>query len=407
MKFTSAGEVVVSVAARSVAPHRHELEFTVRDTGIGIPADQVGRLFQSFTQVDASTTRRFGGTGLGLAICKHLVEIMAGRIWVESELGHGSTFHFTIVVDTEEGSLTPYAPGQQRDLAGKHVLVVDDNQTNRRILRLLVQSFGMVGRAVPSGAEALDLIRHEPRFDAVVLDLHMPEMDGLTLAAEIRQLRDGMTLPLILMMPVGRRELGAECGALFAGFLTKPIKPAELQRALRGALGPTPSGETRERTVRRMDTGLAERIPLHILIAEDNPVNQTVAVRILARLGYRVDVVANGLEALEALRQRPYDVILMDVQMPDMDGFETAHRIRADWPDPERPWVIAMTAHALQGDRERCLDAGMNDYIPKPFQGPDLQAAIERYAQAAAGRSVGQKSPVAVGRVEAGPSRGP
>ena len=386
VKFTSAGEVVVSVAARPLAPARHELRFTVRDTGIGIPADQIGKLFQSFTQVDASTTRRFGGTGLGLAISRRIVEIMDGRIWVESELGHGAAFHFTIAAEADADGVAPYGRGPQDDLAGRHVLVVDDNATSRRILSLLLESWGMTARAVASGEEALDRVRHGTRYDLAVVDLQMPEMDGAVLAAEIHRLPGDAALPLVLMTPVGRRELDADVEACFASFLTKPIRPAQLQQAVRATLHPARARPSTVPDAPRMDTGLAERIPLHVLLAEDHPVNQTVALRLLGRLGYRADVAANGLEVLEALGRQPYDIVFMDVQMPEMDGLETTRRIRAGGADPLRPWIIAMTAHALQGDRERCLDAGMNDYIAKPIQGSGLQAALERSGPAATAR---------------------
>ncbi|RMG45226.1 MAG: PAS domain S-box protein [Acidobacteria bacterium] len=395
VKFTHQGEVVVSVTNRGsrssdgdrpingqdrdrTSPHPlYEIHFAVKDTGIGIPQDRMDRLFQSFSQVDASTTRRYGGTGLGLAISKRLAEMMGGTMWVESEVGRGSTFHFTILAESAPSQPRRYLHHDQPQLTGKRVLIVDDNATNRRILTLQTQSWGMMPRAAASGAEALEWIRRGDPFDVAILDMHMPEMDGLTLAAEIRNYRDAQKLPLIMLTSLGPRTAD-EDSPYFAAFLTKPIKPSQLYNALLTVFDGQPVAVTPSTHRPRIDPHLAQRRPLRILLAEDNVVNQKVALRILEKMGYRADVAANGLEVLQALERQSYDVVLMDVQMPEMDGLEASRQICQRWPHGERPRIIAMTANAMQGDREECLAAGMDDYISKPVRPEELQAALER-----------------------------
>jgi PAS domain S-box-containing protein len=382
VKFTERGEIVLSVSARRLdgAPPRHELTFAVRDTGIGIPPDRLGRLFQSFSQVDASTTRRYGGTGLGLAISQRLTELMGGRIAVTSEVGSGSEFRFTIRAAAAEAPLSTRRDlgGIQPSLRGKRVLVVDDNATNRRILAAHLDAWGMAGRATASPREALDWVRAGERFDVGVLDMHMPEMDGVVLARAIREHPAGTTLPLVLFTSLGRREARAEEEG-FAAYLHKPIKPSQLFDTLVSVLGAEPV-HVRERGVARteLDPAMAARHPLRILLAEDNVVNQKVALRILGQMGYRADVAANGLEAVAAVGRQTYDVVLMDVQMPELDGFEASREINRRWPGERRPWIVAMTANAMQGDRELCQAAGMDDYVAKPIRVEELVAALER-----------------------------
>ncbi|MCD6289803.1 MAG: PAS domain S-box protein [Anaerolineae bacterium] len=385
VKFTERGEVVVTVASEAKQevsgngngrePHvEHVLHFSVRDTGIGIPKERLGHLFQPFTQLDASVTRRYGGTGLGLAICKRLTEMMGGRIWVESEVGKGSTFHFTIRARAAAARPHVYLQSAQPQLAGRRVLIVDDNATNRFILVRHTQAWGMLPRAAASGPEALQWVREGERFDLAILDMHMPDMDGLTLAAEIRKLS---AMPLIMLTSLGRMERHDE-SVEFVAFLTKPIKPSQLYNVLLHTLADQPATLIRPKERVHIDPTFAERHPLRILLAEDNVVNQKVALRILERMGYRADVAANGIEVLQALRRQPYDVILMDVQMPEMGGLEVTRRIRQLWPKDQQPRIIAMTAHALQGDREQCLAAGMDDYVSKPVQVEALSAALSR-----------------------------
>ncbi|HHE70736.1 MAG TPA: response regulator, partial [Chloroflexi bacterium] len=387
VKFTDQGEVVVSVTSHPLEDDRHELHFAVRDTGVGIPQDRMDRLFRSFSQVDASTTRKYGGTGLGLAISKRLSEMMGGTMWVESEVGQGSTFHFTIVAEAAPSQPRLYLRGTQPQLTGKRVLIVDDNETNQRILTKQTESWEMLPQAAGSGPEALEWIRQGDPFDVAILDMHMPEMDGLTLAAEIRKYRDHQTLPLVMLTSLGQR-VGGVRGLEFAAYLTKPVKPSQLYNVLLGIFAGQPI-RIRETAPRlRIDAEMGRRHPLRILLAEDNVVNQKVALRMLERMGYRADVAANGLEVLEALERQRYDVVLMDVQMPEIDGMEATRRIHERWPAGQRPRIIAMTAHALSGDQERCLEAGMDDYISKPVRMEELMGALER-CQPLSGRANG------------------
>ena len=385
VKFTETGEVVLTVSSRPLTrPNRkaarHELHFAVRDTGIGIDAERQGRLFQSFSQADASTARRYGGTGLGLAISRRLTELMGGRMWVESQPGQGSTFQFTIqAVEAKLPERTrPALTDSRPELDGKHMLIVDDNPTNRRILALQTQAWGMTHSQTGSPAEALEWIRQGKSFDAAILDMNMPDMDGLALAAAIRENRPSGDLPLVLFTSLGRRESGME-GLQFAAQLSKPIKPSQLFDALIAifagqAQAPSPA----EAAKQRMDPEMAHRHPLRILLAEDNVVNQKLALRLLLGMGYRADVAANGLEAIDSIARQPYDVVLMDVQMPEMDGLEASRQINRRWGKAERPRIVAMTANAMQGDRELCLAAGMDDYLTKPIRVNDLVAALYR-----------------------------
>jgi signal transduction histidine kinase/DNA-binding response OmpR family regulator/putative methionine-R-sulfoxide reductase with GAF domain len=382
VKFTERGEVVVTVSTRREdAPDAsHELTFTVRDTGIGIPADRLGRLFQSFSQVDASTTRRYGGTGLGLAISRRLVELMGGQIHVKSQPGVGSDFHFTLRATAAEPPAT--APrrdfsGVQPVLRGKRVLVVDDNATNRRILTAHLDAWGALPRATASPLEALGWIETGEPFDLAILDMHMPEMDGVGLARAIRGHPERRALPLILFTSLGRREARAEEEG-FAAHLHKPIKPSQLFDALVSVLPDQPVQVTARAAARdELDPGMARRHPLRILLAEDNVVNQKLALRLLEQMGYRADLAANGLEAIAALERQSYDVVLMDVQMPELDGLEASQEINRRWPD-KRPRIVAMTANAMQGDREMCQAAGMDDYVAKPIRVEHLVEALER-----------------------------
>jgi PAS domain S-box-containing protein len=406
VKFTDHGEVIVNVNARELGSEIgdlkletgssdgnrqssivnskspvFELTFAVRDTGIGIPEDHREWLFQPFNQLDTSTTRRYGGTGLGLAISMRLCELMGGRIWVESSgvPEQGSTFYFTIKAEAADTQDISGAANVPTELTGRRALIVDDNATNRLILMRQIEPWGMTGRETPTGHEALQWVRQGEAFDIAILDVRMPEMDGMTLARELHALRPEM--PLVILTSMGRRE--PELSDLkVSAFLVKPIKPAQLYRvltaSLRGQSTPPSTVAPRERGAGSIDTHMGLRHPLRILLAEDNIVNQKVAVRILERLGYRPDVVANGLEVLQALERQSYDVVLMDVQMPEMDGLETTRHILQRWPRDMRPRLIAMTAYALEGDRERCIAAGMDDYISKPIRMQELVNSLEQ-----------------------------
>jgi signal transduction histidine kinase/DNA-binding response OmpR family regulator len=376
VKFTEQGEVVVLVGAQPTGAGAYRLELAVRDTGIGIPQDRMDRLFTSFSQVDASTTRRFGGTGLGLAISKRLVDLMGGTIEVESEQGSGSTFRIVLpVTEAAVASPIPLEDGLPQ-LAGKRILIVDDNATNREIVTRHSRSWGMEPVAVELPLEALALVEAGEPFDVAVLDMMMPDMDGLALAGEIRARRSTQELPLLLLTSLGRLPQ-AESGNVFSAQLAKPLKASQLYNTLLQLLtAGQAGGEVAADTA--TDGKPAPSSSLRILLAEDNRMNQKVALRLLERLGYTADVASNGLEALAALERLPYDVVLMDVQMPELDGLDATRRICERWPAESRPHIIAMTANALPEDREACFAAGMNDYVAKPIRAEELARALKR-----------------------------
>ena len=494
VKFTEKGEVVISVESRSVhgADKRelHELQFSVRDTGIGIPEDRLNRLFTSFSQIDSSTTRKYGGTGLGLAISRRLAELMGGTMWVESEVGFGSTLFFTVLVYKAVLANTESLQGIQPQLQGKRVLIVDDNETNRKILIKQSENWGMEPIAWPGAAEALDWVDRGGIYDFALLDMQMPEMDGLMLAEELRSRDAVRERPLIMLSSVGNR---IRAGGLVDAALTKPVKQMQLFEVLtnvtttqerlrqlpedwnapptlpasgyendtptasnvsdfnesasdvrealhfpdvqaedlspshqeahnRDATAPASTSRANENLPAisagtevqesappevsppapqpSIDVSLptasappsSEMQPLRILLAEDNAVNQKVALGILKRLGYVADVAANGLEVIKALELADYDVILMDVQMPEMDGLEATRHIRQTIPREKRPRIVAMTANAMQGDRDRCLEAGMDDYVPKPVHQEDLAAALSKCARIVIDRKPPEKT---------------
>ena len=397
VKFTAAGEVAVEVSPaahglRSIQsghegdtdflrhPEQWLLHFSVRDTGIGIPVDRQHRLFKSFQQVDASTTRHYGGTGLGLAICKRLAELMGGRIWVESDAGKGATFHFTIETKAAAATAPPAWQMTQPQLAGKRLLVVEDNATNRRLIKHRAEQWGMTVECVTTAGEALQALGNKSPFDAVLLDLQLPDKEGLALADEIRSQPYGRYLPLLLLSSVRLRSDDARPAATgISVFVHKPIRPAQLLDALYRALSVQMQREKKAPSAPSLDVNFARRLPLRVLLADDNPINQKVGLSVLAKLGYRADVANNGLEVVQALEQKVYDVLFLDVQMPEMDGLECARQLNHRWTRDKRPVVIAMTGNALMGDREKCLAAGMDDYISKPVRIAELQAALERW----------------------------
>jgi signal transduction histidine kinase/CheY-like chemotaxis protein len=371
VKFTDNGEVVLTVTTKG-----DQLHFAVRDTGIGLDEKGRDRLFQSFSQADPSTTRNFGGTGLGLAISKKLAELMGGTMWVESTgLGHGSSFYFTIRAqraDLPQSTRREFI-GPQPALQGKRILIVDDNATNRKVLALQTAKWGMAVKDTEAPEQALEMLMREP-FDLAILDMHMPGMDGTTLAVQIREA--GYALPLVLFTSLGHKELSDR---LFAATLTKPLRQSQLFDTLATLLVhdsvPKQVGAPAKP---RIDVEMASRHALRILLAEDNVVNQKVALRLLQQMGYRADLASNGIEAIECVERQTYDVVLMDVQMPDMDGLEASRRIIARWPAGLRPRIVAMTANAMQGDREMCLAAGMDDYLSKPIRVDELVEALMR-----------------------------
>ena len=450
VKFTESGEVFVSCTARQIIVRNdgeliienqeiseefsshscpininYEVQFAVKDSGIGIPCDRMDRLFKSFSQVDSSTSRHYGGTGLGLAISKRLAEMMGGRMWVESmgtvagnpppdfqgslwewrsgrrdgnsyesELppekdefsipnlhSTGSTFYFTVVTPSRPSALPGGNLGNsQPQLTDKRLLIVDDNYTNRQILTLQAQSWGLIPYPAASATEALKWLADGERFDLAILDMQMPDMDGLTLADLIKQKPECKRLPLVMLTSMGRQDFSPTVQeVVFAAFLNKPIKQSQLYNVLISIFG----GATVEKITNTKGSKLtqaipqlAEKLPLRILLADDHLVNQKVALQILQRMGYRADVAGNGLEVLAALRRQHYDVVLMDVQMPEMDGLEASRCICAQWAPEARPRIIAMTANAMQGDRDECLEAGMDDYVSKPIRMEELVQAL-------------------------------
>jgi PAS domain S-box-containing protein len=391
VKFTQDGEVVVTVHAREQESEDGAIELTVavRDTGIGIPAERMDRLFESFSQVDSSTTRKYGGTGLGLVISRRLVEAMGGQLDVVSEPDVGSTFTFTTRVTAFAGRRS--APSPLAAPPGRTALIVDDNATNRRVLRLQLERWGLACTDLEHPEAALDLIRGGAHFDVAVLDMHMPVLDGAGLAARIRELPAGRTLPLVLLSSLQWRPRPEE-RALFVALLHKPARTSLLETTLLEALDP---GEATLRAVestggvRRADRGLPAARPkpghrpegsrrLRVLLAEDNLVNQKVAQLMLAKFDLRVDTVSNGHEAVAAVLRAPYDLVLMDVQMPVLDGLAATQQIRAELPSHRRqPHIAAMTASALVEDRLACAAAGMDAYLPKPVRAQMLAALLD------------------------------
>ena len=366
VKFTEKGEVVLAISSLSIEPGKIELNFAVRDTGIGISKDRMDRLFRSFSQVDSSTTRHYGGTGLGLAISKRLVEMMGGRIWVKSEPGNGSTFQFTIIA---QSPAPKEAVPTNSSLTGKRILVVYGNDISRSMLAEAARSWGMIPANAASGKAALEMLAAET-FDFVILDAVLPDVDGQSLSREIKKGRNADIISVIFT-PIGRsllRETQVD------GWLTKPIKPIQLRNLLMELLLPEKDLIQNIACPKPSPCEIRDR-SLRILMAEDNPVNQKVALSMLKQIGYQADVAANGIEVLQALERQPYDVVLMDVQMPEMDGFEATRRIRSLG---SKICIIAMTAHALNGDKEACLDVGMDDYVSKPIRMEELQDVLER-----------------------------
>jgi PAS domain S-box-containing protein len=364
VKFTEKGEVLVLVDSRPLGMDNIcEIHFAVKDTGIGIPQDRMGNLFQSFCQVDMSTTRKYGGTGLGLAISKKLVELMEGQIWAESKEGCGSTFHFTIKAKAVPPLPDGCPTGLQSQLAGKRILIISENNTIRTILSLHARSWGMYPLVSSSIQEALSRIKSDEMLDVALVDL--PGQETAALAEEIYKYHKG--LPLVLLTSWG------EPSGSFASRLTRPIKPSQLCRLLVKIF----SG-TRDMEKPFAPANDAKPSPLRILLAEDNLINQKVTLKMLKKLGYMADVAVNGLEVLQALERQDYDVVLMDVQMPEMDGVEATKVIRQRW-STNGPEIIAVTAYALEGDRERYLEIGMDDYISKPIQIEELRAVLEKY----------------------------
>ena len=375
VKFTIHGEVFISVSMAALHQDEIELLFTVRDTGIGIPADKLSRLFKAFSQVDSSTTRKYGGTGLGLAISEKLVQLMGGKIGVESQPGAGTTFSFSIKSRAGSKPARTYVNLNMAGLENKQILVVDDNATNRSIMDKQLRQWKFMPVLAASGAEALRILADNKQISLVISDMNMPEMNGIELAKKLKQVQPG--LRLILLSSAGNEQSRQEAG-LFDVILTKPAKYHLLYNHIVDLLKNNEKQELTARPERsRLSAGFAQQYPLDILIAEDNIVNQKLAVHILQKMGYKPVVAANGHEVLEAVAKHHYHVILMDVQMPEMDGLEATNFIRQHV--SAQPVIIAMTANAMAEDREACLQAGMDDYMSKPIKLAELIATLEKW----------------------------
>ncbi len=395
IKFTEHGEIVVFVDRKSEGPDSVCLHFAIRDTGVGIPADKQEEVFEAFSQADGSMARKYGGTGLGLAICAKLVGLMEGRIWVESEVGKGSVFHFTASLGIQENASSRPAlqPEQLRDL---HALLVDDNSTNRRVLHGMLTRWGMRPTAVDGGRTALQALEIAKStghpFPLILLDGHMPEMDGFALAELIH--KDPSLVGATIMMLTSAGHLGdaARCRELgISAYLVKPIRQTELLDAICQVLNKAEQARVVPLVTRHTLREAKNR--LHVLLAEDNAINRTLATRLLEKRGYAVSVVGNGREAAEAFEREHFDAVLMDIQMPEMDGFEATAAIRArEKSTGGHIPIIALTANALKGDQERCLSAGMDGYVSKPIRTSELFETIEKLTENRNGQEASQPS---------------
>jgi len=381
IKFTERGEILVQVTINKHEEEEVVLEFSVKDTGIGIPADKIESLFKPFSQVDASTTRKYGGSGLGLAITSNLISLMQGKIWVESEHGHGSDFKFTIKTHfIPPPANTNKSVGKLKKLQGKRVLIVDDNFTNRQILQLQFDCWNIESVALESGVEALELLNANQTFDLAILDMQMPGMDGEMLAREIRKKYSRSELPLIMLTSIGNTVRSSEVKELFSYYVNKPIKHSVLADIMLSVLLNEQNGALTIPEIQSEMRSVSILYPFNILIAEDNFINQKLIRKLFELLGYRTDLVANGIEAIEALRRKSYNIIFMDVQMPEMDGYEATRVIKERW-GKDGPTIIAMTANAMQGDKEKCLAAGMDDYISKPLRLEDIVNVLVQWGE--------------------------
>ena len=374
MKFTHQGEIFVSVNLLKMDNSKLDLAFHVKDTGIGIPKDKLGRLFKAFSQVDSSTTRKYGGTGLGLVISERLVQLMDGTISVESESGVGTIFSFTISTTVSYTSLRQYVHFNTTGNEGKRVLIIDDNTTNLTILKSQLEQWMLSPVLASSGKQALEILEGCKNFDLVITDMQMPELDGLQLSKLIKA---KYSLPIILLSSIGD-ENKRKHAELFSAVLNKPVKQQQLSRVVQAALRPdthAPAVIEESKAKQLLSQEFAGKYPLKILLAEDNIVNQKLTIRVLHKLGYKdIDVAQNGLEAIEKFNEKFYEVILMDVQMPEMDGLEATRLIRQK--QYQQPVIISMTANAMQDDRDKCLQAGMDDYIAKPINLEELVDAL-------------------------------
>jgi CheY-like chemotaxis protein/HPt (histidine-containing phosphotransfer) domain-containing protein len=405
VKFTSIGEVVVQVKALSAPQDKSSddpwhLHFSVTDTGIGIPVNRMARLFKSFSQAETSTSRQYGGTGLGLAISKRLVELMGGKMWVESVPKKGSTFHFTVPMSAAPNAPKAELQGRQPKLADLKLLVVDDNPTTCRILTMQAAQWGMNPRGAQTAEQALAWLKAGETFDIALIDSEMPGTDGISLCEQIRKLPTSMMMPIVVTCAVGKPCSASKAAGAASGVLTKPIKPSQFHDALMRVIsGAAPAAEKKPVVV-KLDPKLSERLPLRVLLCDDNAINQKVATRLLQQMGYQPDMAMNGIEAVTATENKKYDMIFMDVQMPEMDGLEATRVIRERQQDKSRYpnyddqiIIVAMTASAMPGDRDKCISAGMDDYLAKPVRPEDIRSVVERWASAAKAKAKAPTAP--------------
>jgi CheY-like chemotaxis protein/HPt (histidine-containing phosphotransfer) domain-containing protein len=386
IKFTEKGEVVIRASLENEDPAHAAIRFSISDTGVGIPEGSIDRLFDKFSQVDSSTTRKFGGTGLGLSIAKQLAEMMGGSIGVESREGEGSRFWFTAIFKKQPMEQQSLIAAE--DIKGKHVLIVDDNETNRMVLKEQLMSWECRHHEVAGGTEALNCLRHgvadDDPFEIAIIDMQMPEMDGATLGQKIKQDPKLKHTKLVMMTSLGKRGDARRFERIgFAAYLTKPVKQSQFYNCLAmiSCSQTEVSQDPSSAIVTRHSIAEFQKRRVRILLAEDNDINQKVALGILTNFGYRTDIVANGKDAVKAMENVRYDVVLMDCQMPEVDGYEATREIRSlrsNVLDHNVP-IIAMTAHAMKGDREKCLAAGMVDYISKPINPEKLLEMIEKW----------------------------
>ncbi len=388
IKFTQQGEVVITVqqmedenTSAISDPPTCMLLLSIRDTGVGIPPERHERIFQSFSQADRATTRKYGGTGLGLAISQQIAQLMGGSMWLESEVGVGTTFYVSLRFGIAPSHVAPYMQSNHPHLCDKRVLIVDDNTTNRLLLQQQMEHWGMLVTEEETAAAALEHIRQGQAFDLAVLDMHMPDLDGLALAEQIRTYRNPQQLPLMLWTSfVSREDVAQSASVEIAAMLIKPVRPSALYDLLTSFFTGKPQEIIHPSVWGEIERDMGEHYPLRLLLAEDNVVNQKVALKLLEKLGYRADTVSNGFEVLHALERYVYDVILMDIQMPDMNGIEATQYIRRHWSIDQQPCIVAMTAHAMNGEREWLLNVGMDDYVSKPVRIEELMAALKRAA---------------------------
>jgi len=378
LKFTQEGEINLNVKIINTIEKTLEIQFAVRDTGIGIPKEKLNKLFKSFSQVDASTTRQYGGTGLGLAISKQLCELMGGKIWVESEDGNGSTFFFTIKAEATEIPYPDFINNPNPVLKNKNILILDDNETNRKLLVNQIKPWGIKSVVFESGIDALKKLKSGKKYDLGLIDMQMPQMDGISFAMEVNKLKN--KFPLLLLTSHGQpKQYAKEISEHFDSYLIKPLKKAQLSRSMLTLFERRKSADKFKSRKVLIDESFAKEYPLRILLAEDNLINQKVADRLLSKLGYKIDIVGNGIEAFNAVNKISYDIVLMDVQMPELDGVEATQKIQIEIDKDKQPKIIAMTAHALQGDREKYLKAGMDDYLSKPIKTEELIDKLKKY----------------------------